>query len=186
MTNLHAIDSTVAIESLIPHRPPMVLLDRVIAVGPQQLLAHAELTPDAPFCSASGVPACIGLEYLGQAAAAFFSTQEPAGTTVMPPRPGLLIASRSYTCSDGYFPASHHLLIDIEPASAVGLSGLVKFRGALHVLNPNDTHHLELLQNAPAKLDSLCAYLAAAEPFAQGDLSVYLPPFENTPEPNQS
>lgn len=183
---MQVLDATLPIESLIPHRPPMLLVDRVIAAGPERLLACAQLTPDTPFCSPLGIPAAMGLEYLGQAAAAFFSAQRSFDVDSTPPRPGMLIASRSYSCKDGFFPRSHFLIIDIAPASAVGSTGLVKFRGAIYLLTTDEAQRSELLQTTATALDTLCTYLTTAEPFAQGDLSVYLPPFDPTRELIQS
>lgn len=183
---MQVLDATLPIESLIPHRPPMLLVDRVIAAGPERLLACAQLTPDAPFCSPQGVPAAMGLEYLGQAAAAFFSVQPDANVDSTPPRPGMLIGSRSYACNGGFFPVSHSLIIEIEPATTVGSTGLVKFRGAIYVLTTDEAQRSELLQTTATALGTLCTYLTTAEPFAQGDLSVYLPPVDPTRELIQS
>lgn len=176
MTDMTMLSVNQEIEALIPHRPPMQLLDSVIAAGPARLLASAELTPQAPFQTALGVPACVGIEYLGQAAAAFFSVSRGATTVNQPPRPGMLIASRSYRCNDGHFPTSHHLLIDIVPSSVINSSGLVKFRGEIYVCHQDQVH--------AKPIGALCEFLTAAQSFAEGDLSVYLPPPELTPESN--
>jgi len=141
-----------AIEQLIPHQPPMRLLDSIVSCDTTSLQALAKLTTNCPFWTPRGVPACIGLEYLGQAAAAFFSIlaqQIPKGP--VDPRPGMLIASRSYASSVGFFPPECTLLIELAPTSQVAGSGLVKFSGTL--------------------LDQ-----QSSQSFAKGDISVYLPP----------
>lgn len=161
------------LDPLIPHRPPMQLLDAVLGCDNKQLLARARLRQVSSFTGALGVPACIGLEYMGQAAAAYFSVAErqiDAPTQVAAPRPGMLIASRSYSCARGFFPVPADLLVSIELTSdfSGAQSGLVKFSGNIRVL-PAGT--LDGLSSAPQP-----AEMADSTVFAQGDLSVYLPP----------
>jgi len=143
-----------AIEQLIPHQPPMRLIDKIVSASETSLKATATLKADCPFWTSQGVPACIGLEYLGQAAAAFFSVLAQASnnsTSKEDPRPGMLIASRSYECTQGFFPTDCTLLIEVNPQNKVQSSGLVKFSGTLNELE-------------------------SSRSFAKGDISVYLPP----------
>jgi len=171
VTALQLLDAGISMDSLVPHRPPMQLLDRVIAASPERLLATTTLTRQAPFSTIVGVPACVGLEYLGQSAAAFFSVRllfsnAPSKTQI--PTPGMLIGSRNYSCEQGFFPLGQTLLIDVAPTTALTAAGLVKFRGAIHSLEsdlPLDTNNLSGVEE----------FLRDAQPFAEGDLSVYLP-----------
>jgi len=144
-----------AIKDLIPHQPPMRLLDQIVSADQTCLTATAKLTNGCPFWTPQGVPACIGLEYIGQAAAAFFSVLASGSSNNKSadeaPRPGMLIASRSYQCTTGFFPKECTLLIEVTPQSQVNESGLVKFAGTL-------------------------ADLGSSVSFAKGDISVYLPP----------
>jgi len=145
-----------AIEHLIPHQPPMRLLDKIVSADDERLTASATLIPNCPFWTPQGVPACIGLEYLGQAAAAFFSVysqraEEQKDPSATEPRPGMFIASRSYESTIGFFPTERTLLIEVAPQSQVSAAGLVKFTGTL-----SDAESSQL--------------------FAKGDISVYLPP----------
>jgi len=140
-----------AIEDLIPHRPPMRLLDKIVSADATRLTAMANLSNGCPFWTPQGVPTCIGLEYIGQAAAAFFSVIASGKSAEEAPRAGMLIASRAYQCNTGFFPAECRLLIEVIPQSEVSASGLVKFSGTL-------------------------TDFATSESFAKGDISVYLPP----------
>lgn len=190
MSVLQRLDPAIRMDTLIPHRPPMQLIDRVIAAGTSRLLASAELGAGAPFRSDLGVPACIGLEYLGQSAAAFFSVQALVSVQrgsgdnddITSPRPGMLIASRNYRCCEGYFPPETHLLIDLALNSTVSNSGLVKFSGAIHSVNPASAARSALLDTRSDGLITLCDFLQDATPFAEGDLSVYLPPADHSAE----
>ena len=137
------------VADLIPHQPPMRLLDAIVESGESHLKATAAIEPGCPFWTADGVHSCIGLEYLGQACAAYFAICTP-GSADIKPRPGMLIASRTYQCNRAYFPAHRTLAINISPSSKVTATGLVKFTGTL-------------------------SDLATSESFANGDLSVYLP-----------
>ena len=159
------------IEDLIPHKPPVRLLDAITAVSESGLNARASITrpcantqnQNSAFWTRQGLPACTGLEYLGQAAAAFFSMLELQAThgsqPKSPPAPGMLIASRSYSCVAGYFPQECTLDVAVTLTSPVGPSGLVKFSGSISLSDSPD----------------FSAGVSAGV-FAQGDLSVYLPP----------
>lgn len=172
----------ISMNELIPHRPPMQLLDRVIASSKERLLGTAHITRSAPFCTSDGVPSCMGLEYLGQCAAAFFSVQRTGseGMSLDSPAPGMLIASRSYLCRLGHFPLDEHLLFDVSPTSQVGSSGLVKFRGAIYVVPSAEETVRELSATSIDDLNSVLAFAQRTEPFAEGDLSVYLPPADSS------
>jgi predicted hotdog family 3-hydroxylacyl-ACP dehydratase len=85
------------IRSLIPHSGAMVLLDRVIAVNEESLCAEVRIRPDSLFCSASGVGAWVGLEYMAQTIAAFAGYRSYLrGEDV---KPGFLLGARRYECT---------------------------------------------------------------------------------------
>ena len=60
---------------LMPHRPPMLLLDRLVAAGETHAACEVGLRADGPFCGAAGVPAYVGIEYMAQTVAAFSGWQ---------------------------------------------------------------------------------------------------------------
>ena len=59
------------IRSLLPHAGPMVLLDRVISVDDDSLLAEVRIRSDSLFCDGDGVGAWVGIEYMAQAIGAW-------------------------------------------------------------------------------------------------------------------
>ncbi len=59
------------IRSLVPHAGPMVLLDRVISVDEDSLLAEVRIRSDSLFCNIDGVGAWVGIEYMAQAIGAW-------------------------------------------------------------------------------------------------------------------
>ncbi|HEX3972852.1 MAG TPA: hypothetical protein VHX19_16105 [Stellaceae bacterium] len=59
-----------AITELLPHRPPMILLDRVEDFDAASLTASVTITPSSMFFAGGRVPSHIALEYMAQACGA--------------------------------------------------------------------------------------------------------------------
>lgn len=100
------------VHSLIPHSDTMVLLDQILSRHEHGLTASVTITSDSLFAEAEGVPSWIGLEYMGQAIAAF------AGITAReqnePVRIGFLVSTRRYEPSIAHFTPGMSLIISIE------------------------------------------------------------------------
>ena len=100
------------IRSLVPHAGPMVLLDRVISVDEDSLLAEVRIRPDSLFCNADGVGAWVGIEYMAQAIGAW------AGYTAQlrdePVKLGFLLGTRRYDCSRPIFVLGSVLWVHIQ------------------------------------------------------------------------
>jgi len=89
------------IRSLVPHAGPMVLLDRVISVGEDSLLAEVRIRSDSLFCNTDGVGAWVGIEYMAQAIGAWAGyTAQARGEPV---KLGFLLGTRRYDCSRPIF-----------------------------------------------------------------------------------
>jgi predicted hotdog family 3-hydroxylacyl-ACP dehydratase len=100
------------IRSLIPHSGAMVLLDRVIAVSEESLCAEVCIRPDSLFCSASGVGAWVGLEYMAQTIAAFAGYRAYLrGEDV---KPGFLLGARRYECTLPMFSLGSLLAVHVR------------------------------------------------------------------------
>jgi 3-oxoacyl-[acyl-carrier-protein] synthase-1 len=82
------------IRSLLPHAGPMVLLDRVVSVNEDSLLAEVCIRPDSLFCSGGGVGAWVGIEYMAQAIGAWAGYA--ARLRGEPPKLGFLLGTRRY------------------------------------------------------------------------------------------
>jgi predicted hotdog family 3-hydroxylacyl-ACP dehydratase len=152
-----------AVEQLIPHRPPMQLLERVLRWEGDRVQAEVLVAADDTFLDQNKVSAVVGLEYLAQAAAAFFTL---AASDHNPPRPGMLIACPSFTCAVDTFDLDARLLITVHLASRLPTArehnALVKFRGEIHALqNPGQSGN-------PSAATAIGPALVSAE------LSVYL------------
>lgn len=100
------------IAELVPHKAPMVLLDRVLQAGPDQLSAEVTLRPDSPFCDGQRVGGWVGIEYMAQTVAAL------AGWTARqvndPVRIGFLLGTRKYTSHTPWFHVGETLHIHIQ------------------------------------------------------------------------
>lgn len=78
---------------VLPHRPPMVLVDRIVSHDATQTVCALDITSFTPFLCDGVVPAWVGVEYMAQCVAAHAGLLAHArGETV---RPGLLIGARS-------------------------------------------------------------------------------------------
>lgn len=60
------------LESLLPHRAPMILIDEVESfdAAEKRLVARVTITPNQLFFDGEGVPSWVAIEYMAQTAAA--------------------------------------------------------------------------------------------------------------------
>ena len=90
------------IRTLVPHSGPMVLLDRVISVDEESAWAEVGIRSDSLFCTAVGVGAWVGIEYMAQTIGAYVGYI--ATLRNEPVRIGFLLGIRRYECSRPLFP----------------------------------------------------------------------------------
>jgi predicted hotdog family 3-hydroxylacyl-ACP dehydratase len=97
-------------EDLLPHRPPMVLLDQVVNHSDDAVTAALTIGPQTPFLEAGlGVPAHIGLEWMAQACGAFAGLEAQRANE--PVRLGFLLGTRRYQAARAYFTEGERLEI---------------------------------------------------------------------------
>ncbi|MCC8395108.1 hotdog family protein [Paraburkholderia sp. MMS20-SJTR3] len=100
------------IESIIPHRGSMLLLDAVDTFADTTLSAYAGVDPHAWYADADGaMPAWIGIELMAQAIAAHVALLAMRGGGHA--RPGVLLGSRSYEAAQPAFRAGAKLRIQV-------------------------------------------------------------------------
>jgi predicted hotdog family 3-hydroxylacyl-ACP dehydratase len=95
---------------VLPHRPPMVLVDRIVGHDATHTVCAVDVTGSTPFVTDEGrVPAWIGLEYMAQCVAAHAGLEARArGERV---RLGLLIGARTVDFHTGALAIGDRLLI---------------------------------------------------------------------------
>jgi predicted hotdog family 3-hydroxylacyl-ACP dehydratase len=151
-----------SIDMLVPHRSPMLLIDAVLASDDSGAWAVARLQADSAFVKDGRVSTAVGLEYLAQTAAAFFTLQSSAAEATV--RQGMLIACPRLDADIPWFMVGDTLLLTARPASRMPTSGqgrgLVKFVGDIYVI----PHGVTLPVQMPA----------AARGVVRAELSVYL------------
>ena len=103
---------TLPVSELLPHDPPMVLLDRVLSFDESSLVAEVTIRPDSVLCDKSGVPGWVGIEYMAQSVAAHAGAmaRQRGGTPVI----GYLLGTRSYKSAVSDFPIGASLIIVVE------------------------------------------------------------------------
>lgn len=98
---------------LLPHAPPMVLLDRVLEWGEESISAALTIGPATPFLDPDrGVPAHVGLEWMAQTCGLFAGIESKAKGE--PVRLGFLLGSRRYKACRSFFPEGESLTVTAQ------------------------------------------------------------------------
>jgi len=102
---------------LLPHKPPMILIDRATSyeIENMSLSAEFDVTEVAMFFDSAlgGVPAWAGLEYMAQATAAISGIKRlEAGQGA--PKIGFILGTRKYTNSIDVFKAGETYKVEVR------------------------------------------------------------------------
>jgi predicted hotdog family 3-hydroxylacyl-ACP dehydratase len=99
------------IVELIPHRPPMLLLDRVLSYDGVRVVCETVLEASSPFVDQGQVPAVVGIEYMAQAiaAGAGLSARDKGETAA---RMGFLLGCRDLTIAVDNFRVGDRLTVE--------------------------------------------------------------------------
>ena len=112
------------IHDLVPHDGAMALLDRVLSVGPETLVAEVTITPASLFFEDGGVGAWVGIEYMAQAIAAHAG--HAAVARGEPVQIGYLLGTRRYHSTVPVFALGSVLQVQVQRA-VQGENGLSAF-----------------------------------------------------------
>jgi predicted hotdog family 3-hydroxylacyl-ACP dehydratase len=112
------------VDSWIPHRGAMRLIDRVLAVDGDGAVAEVDVPFDGLFVRDGEVPSWIGIEYMAQTVAAWAGGRARARGGA--PRAGLLLGSRRYEVRRGGFPCGARLRVEAR-CELIGENGLGLF-----------------------------------------------------------
>lgn len=99
-------DALPDIASLVPHRPPMLLLDAIERHDSESLTARVWLREDSPFVVGNGLPGIVMLEYMAQAVAAYSGLWGQGGSRV-----GYLVGVRRLELAEDHVPVGQLLLV---------------------------------------------------------------------------
>lgn len=145
--------ANIPVRELLPHEPPMVLLDKVISCEESSLVAEVVISRESMFCDESGVPGWVGIEYMAQSVAAHAGAL--ARQRGDEPAIGYLLGTRSYKSAVSAFPIGSLLTIVVEPlfveiglgafACRIDMGGTVA-EATINVYQPGD--------NSPEDIDS--------------------------------
>lgn len=107
-------DSACSLDVLLPHAGPMVLLDRIVAIGDETVCAVVTVRRDGLFAGPheAGVPAWLGMEYLAQVIAAWSGFHKRARGRAV--HPGFLAGAWAFHSSVGTLPYGVVLTVEAE------------------------------------------------------------------------
>lgn len=103
------------LETLLPHRAPLLLLSEVVDYDDDVATARVHITAQSPFYDSElgGVPAWVGMEYMAQTIGIWAGHQQLSqGKQV---QAGFLLGCRRYECSSAVFPVGCTLRIEARP-----------------------------------------------------------------------
>lgn len=145
-----------SLDSLLPHRPPMLLLRAVRSHTPGETVCEAGF--DGAFARICGgeVSAALGLELIAQAAAAHHAlAQTAAGGSHIRAVRGLLLGSRRLNLCTRTLPVGETLLVTVRGGGEPpGPGGLIRFEGSVEnisgeILASGDATVLETRPDGP-------------------------------------
>lgn len=120
-------DCPYAMVDLLPHEPPMVLLDRVLEWDSGWLHAVVDIRADSRFHEPGrGVPAHVGIEYMAQACGAYAGLEAKAAG--QPVRLGFLLGTRRYVSSTPWFRPGDRLIVKVAEVLREGVMGVFDCR----------------------------------------------------------
>jgi len=97
----------------------MLLIQKLLSLSPTASSAALAIAEDSAFYEAElGVPALVGLEYMGQTAALIAGYQQEQG--LCQPQLGFLLGSRDFVLQVPYFLPGQHLRVSAEQGTLVG------------------------------------------------------------------
>ncbi len=104
-----------ALETLLPHRRPMLLLDRFVDGDVDWARAEARIDDQHPFyVSGQGVPSWALIEVFAQTAALIGGLKARADQVPVPQ--GFLLGTRRFACSVSHIPTDTTLVIEARTA----------------------------------------------------------------------
>lgn len=117
-----------AIADYLPHRPPMLLIDRIDEVTDSRVVCSATIAPSCVFVRDGRVHASAMLEFIAQACAIHAGVTQRAQVTR--PQPGMVISCREATLHVETYAVGDVLVI--TATRCPGAHPLTTFEGEVH------------------------------------------------------
>jgi predicted hotdog family 3-hydroxylacyl-ACP dehydratase len=103
---------TFAINDILYHEEPMILIDRVEAYDDNTVQSSVEITPNSPFLVDDSVPAYVSVEYMAQSIAAYSGIKaRNSGGDI---KVGYLASARKVDLNVPYFAIGDKLKITVK------------------------------------------------------------------------
>jgi predicted hotdog family 3-hydroxylacyl-ACP dehydratase len=112
---------------LLPHEPPMVLVDEVLRIEALKASTLVRIRPGIPFFRDGGVSSMAGIEYMAQTVA-ILSGWGDRGKG-MPPKLGFLLSVREYESELAVFPDGANLRVEV--VHSWGEGEMMRFEGTI-------------------------------------------------------
>jgi len=162
------MNKTLDLETLLPHRAPMLLLSEVVDYDENCASALIHITTDSAFFDAElgGVPSWVGMEYMAQTIGIWAGHQQLINNK--PVQAGFLLGCRSYDCNSAIFPAGCTLQLSAKPVY-LDDSGIGAFACAIHSENLIDSKNI-------VDSERICA-TAQIKAFRPQDPKAFVRPF---------
>jgi predicted hotdog family 3-hydroxylacyl-ACP dehydratase len=101
------------VSDFLPHKPPMLLIDRILDWGDDHLTAEVHINSESMFLDEhNNVPAWVGIEYMAQTVAALAGVR--AYIADAPSPVGLLLGARKYLSEVDHFKNGERLVVTVE------------------------------------------------------------------------
>ena len=105
-------DCPYPIGRVLPHQPPMLLLDKVVAYDEAALVARVTITESSLFLGPNGVPGHVAIEYMAQACGAYAGAMAlDAGESV---KIGFLLGTRQCRLLVPWYRVGDRLLVSVS------------------------------------------------------------------------
>jgi predicted hotdog family 3-hydroxylacyl-ACP dehydratase len=98
------------VAELLPHAPPMILIDEVVEAAEGLIAARVTLRPTSLFVEGDRVPAIVAIEYMAQTVGAYAGLRARAAGNA--PKIGFLLGSRELTLDVDAFAVGDELRIE--------------------------------------------------------------------------
>ena len=138
------------ISELLVHKPPMLLIDRILDWGDEHLTAEVCINSESMFLDEqNNVPAWVGIEYMAQTVAAFAGVR--AYNAGIPIPIGFLLGTRKYLSEVDHFKSGEKLVVKVKSVYEDG-EGLASFDCEIHTDNILASARINTFQPKDEKL----------------------------------